>query len=62
MLPQHKCVFLADDNEQTAKYTPIEVMTINRCHQHFYEMDQTDGHILVTMQTKQLALQIGTYD
>jgi len=25
-------------------------------------MDQTDGHILVTMQTKQSALQIGTCD
>jgi len=62
MLPQHKCAFLADDNEDS-KNTAIKVMTINRCAiNSFMKLDQTDGHILVTMQTEQLALQIGTCD
>jgi hypothetical protein len=38
-------------------------MTYNRCAiNSFMKLDQTDGHILVTMQTEQSALQIGTCD
>ena len=46
-----------------SKNTPNEVMKINRCAiNSFMKLAQTDGHILVTMQTKQSALEIGTRD
>jgi hypothetical protein len=57
MLPLHICVSFGRLKWTDSKNTAIKVMTVNGCAiDSFMELDQKDGHILVTMQTKQSAL------